>query len=213
MKLTKLEPKKLLLHVCCACCATEVYNRLIAEYDVTLFWYNPNIEPFFEYKNRLDSFKKLVDDLGCNRIICHSEPPAGGEESQSKNREILRRKAPQDDRIWKLENKKWHQFIEGLENEPEGGKRCAKCFKFRLNKTAQFAKENQFDIFATTLTISPHKNAEIINKIGRTIGDNFEIDFLASDFKKQDGFKKSIDLSHKHNLYRQNYCGCEFSIK
>jgi len=177
---------KLLLHVCCACCATEVYNRLKDDYEVTLFWYNPNIYPHSEYHNRLKSLKKLVKDLNCKYLI---------------------------DNDYDSDLVEWEKAISGLENEPEGGKRCEKCYQFRLEQTAKVAKENGFDIFTTTLTISPHKNAALINQIGKQIASKYKIDYLESDFKKQDGFKKSIELSHKHNLYRQNYCGCIYSIR
>ena len=208
---------KLLLHVCCACCATEVYNRLKDDYEVTLFWYNPNIYPLEEYQKRLDSFK-LSDDLKCDSLICHSREdgnlllvdPRVTRLGQTKPRSGLK---PEDDRIWEIENQKWQTVISGLKDELEGGKRCEKCYRFRLEQTDKVAKENGFDIFTTTLTISPHKNAGIINQIGKEIATKNNIDYLESDFKKQDGFKKSIELSHKHNLYRQNYCGCKYSIR
>lgn len=180
------DKQKLLLHTCCACCATEVCNRLKNDYEVTLFWFNSNISPVSEYKNRLRSFKKLVKDLGCKYMI---------------------------DDNYDTDNVTWQKDIAGLENEPEGGKRCEQCYKYRLEQTANFAKEKGFDIFTTTLTISPHKNATTINQIGNTISKDYKIDYLHSDFKKQDGFKKSIELSCKHNLYRQNYCGCKYSIR
>jgi hypothetical protein len=145
--------------------------------------------------------------------------------------------------FYKIDYEKWQKAIAGLENEPEGGFRCERCYRYRLEKTAEIARENGFNIFATTLTISPHKNATVINEIGKDIAkqichsrpdrestnrlsvdsrlrgnDNSErvdrcVHFLESDFKKHDGFKKSIELSHKHNLYRQNYCGCRYSIR
>jgi hypothetical protein len=220
---------KLLLHVCCACCATEVYNRLKDNYEVTLFWYNPNIYPYSEYKSRFNSFVQLVSDLECNFLICHSEAepknltsvssraPKGALRAES--RDLLNRSFSQsehrfqDDKPYKIEYQKWQKAIAGLENEPEGGRRCEQCYKYRLEQTAKVAEENDFDIFATTLTISPHKNATIINQIGKTTAADYQIDYLESDFKKQDGFRKSIELSLKHNLYRQNYCGCNYSAR
>lgn len=217
IKSTKsLDKSKLLLHVCCACCATEVYNRLKDNYEVTLFWHNPNIYPYTEHQKRLNSFVKLASGLNCNALICHSH--------ENGNLQIVdpRRSLPRalkrggDDKTieidrYRVGNSEWQIAISGLENEPEGGKRCEKCYKFRLEKTAQYARDNGFDIFTTTLTISPHKNAGIINQIGKEIAAKNYVDYLESDFKKQDGFKKSIELSHQHNLYRQNYCGCIYS--
>jgi len=236
-KTTKLKTKKLLLHVCCACCSTEVYNRLKEDYAVTLFWYNPNIYPYAEYKKRFDSFKKLVKNLGC-QSICHSRengnPCLAGRQVLLVDPRLRGDDKTSEINFYKIENQTWQKSIAGLEKEPEGGLRCERCYRYRLEKTAEIAKENGFDIFATTLTISPHKNATIINQIGKYISaqvchsreggnlllvgphlhgdDNKKSTFLAADFKKQDGFKKSIELSHKHNLYRQNYCGCKYSI-
>ena len=256
IKPTKSRSKpKLLLHTCCACCATEVYNRLKDNFEVTLFWYNPNIYPYEEYKRRFNSFIQLASDLDCDSLICHSEAKPKNLTSASsrapkgalwaKSRDLLNRSLNrskhrlQDDKIseiddYKIDNKKWQSVIAGLENEPEGGRRCVKCFEFRLEQTAKVAKENGFDVFTTTLTISPHKNAKIINMIGKEIAegichpefisgsremlklvqhDKKDLSFLVADFKKQDGFKKSIELSHKHKLYRQSYCGCIYSFR
>ena len=206
---------KLLLHVCCACCATEVYNRLKDNYEVTLFWYNPNIYPYSEYKSRFNSFVQLVSDLECNFLICHSEAKPKNHTVRSFSRSQHRLQDDKKNEIdrYGIENQKWQTAISGLESEPEGGRRCEQCYKYRLEKTAKAAKENGFDIFTTTLTISPHKNATTINQIGNKISKEYKINYLESDFKKQDGFKKSIELSHKHNLYRQNYCGCKYSIR
>ena len=175
--------KKLLLHVCCAPCSTHVIEELKKEYKITLFFYNPNIEPVEEYQKRLEAAESLAKYLDIEIIA------------------------------WDYDNIEWHNAVKGHENDQEGGERCNICFRFRLEKTAEFAKENNFDLFAATLTVSPYKNAEEINKIGKELANKYDIEFLESDFKKQDGYFKSIELSKKHNLYRQNYCGCLYSKK
>ena len=172
---------KLLLHVCCAPCSTQVINELKENYNITLLFYNPNIHPLGEYSIRYKSAKQLANELNLDLIEENFEPEL------------------------------WLQEIKGFEDEPEGGKRCTLCFDMRMRKTAQIAKENSFDIFATTLTISPHKKTDIINTIGKDIEKEFKIKFLDADFKKGDGFKKSIKLSKKYDLYRQKYCGCFYS--
>lgn len=174
--------KKITLHVCCGVCAGETINRLKRNFEeAILYFYNPNIEPFEEYRKRLEAAKKIAGLKGIKL--------AEGE----------------------YENNEWRNYIKGYEKEPEGGKRCDLCFKMRLEKTALFAKKNNCAIFATTLTMGPRKNAESINKIGREAADKYELKFLEEDFKKQKGFEKAIVLAKEHNLYRQNYCGCLFS--
>ncbi len=170
--------RKLLLHVCCAPCAPYIIEELKKDYDITLYYYNPNIELEEEYNKRLESVRILADQHELKLI----------EE--------------------KYNNKEWKDYIKGLEEEPEGGKRCDSCIRFRLEKTAEYAKDN-FDMFATTLTISPYKKSRNINKIGTIIGLANNILFLAKDFSA--GYKKSIELSK--NFYRQKYCGCLFSKK
>jgi len=172
--------KKLLLHVCCAPCSTAVIEALKKEYEITLFFYNPNIEPEKEYKLRLDQAEKLSQELDLDFI--HGEYE---------------------------DNEPWHQAIKGHEDDEEGGERCDICFSFRLQKAAILAKGENFDFFTTTLTISPHKNSEIINRIGKELAELHKTKFLEQDFKKD--YKKSIQLSKDHNLYRQKYCGCLYS--
>ena len=174
---SKESKTKILLHVCCAPCAVHPIEDLIKEYEVTLFYSNSNIYPKEEYNKRLDYAKIIAEEYKVDLII------------DSYN------------------HQEWRDFIKGFENEPEKGKRCAKCFEFNLGKTAAFAKENRFDLFTTTLTVSPHKSSKIIFEIGEVTNL-----FLKKDFKKKNGFKRSIELSKKFNLYRQNFCGCEFSI-
>ena len=173
--------KKLLLHSCCGPCSTQVIDVLKDEYDITIYYYNPNIDTDEEFAHRLFEQKRCCQIVGVP---------------------VLEEKFVPEQFLSK---------VKGLENEREGGARCAVCFKLRLLKTAQKAKELGFDCFGTTLTVSPHKNAEIINAIGKSISFDEGIEFVEGNYKKQDGYKKSIEFSKKYNLYRQNYCGCKFS--
>ena len=173
--------KKLLLHSCCAPCSSSVLKKISEFFDITVVYYNPNIQPASEYEKRKNEQIKLLKIL---------------------NIDFLDTDYDENDFLSK---------ICGLENEKEGGARCNKCFYIRLEKTAKLAKEEGFDLFGTTLTVSPHKNAEIINKIGGALEQKHNIKFLYSDFKKENGYLNSIKLSNEYNLYRQNYCGCIFS--
>jgi predicted adenine nucleotide alpha hydrolase (AANH) superfamily ATPase len=174
----------LLVHTCCAPCSTYVSEKLLQDgFNITGFFYNPNIHPFDEYTRRLEELSCYVD-LKKYKLIVKED----------------------------IENK-WFEAIKGLEHEKEGGRRCEACYRLRLEETALYAKHNNFDGFTTVLTISPHKNAQLINKIGKELEIKYGIYFLEADFKKYNGFKRSIELSKEHNLYRQNYCGCKFSIK
>ena len=174
--------KKLLLHSCCATCAGYPYNLLSEDYEVTLFFYNPNIYPESEYGKRLDDINKFSENMEAVLII-------GSYDCQD-----------------------WDNYVSGLEKEPEGGKRCEKCFKFRLQKTALEAKSKSFDFFASTLSISPHKNFKLIDSIGKNLEKTYGISYLESNFKKKDGFKKTNEISKNFNFYRQNYCGCRYSL-
>jgi hypothetical protein len=174
---------KLLLHVCCAPCSTHVINELKKEYSITLYFYNPNIHKEDEYKKRLQEVKKIANKL----------------------------KLPLITGRYSID--KWFRATKGLEKEKEGGKRCNTCFFLRLEDAAKAAKKHKFSIFTTTLTVSPYKNAAAINLIGKRLKEKHKVNFLEADFKKQDGYKKSIELSRKHKLYRQNYCGCIHSIR
>ena len=169
---------KVLLHVCCAPCATHAIELLKKEHDVSMFFSGSNIYPEDEYRKRLENASRLAKAHGLELI----------EDS--------------------YEHGAWKAFIRGLENEPEKGKRCEKCFEFSLLRTSAYAKENGFDLFSTTLTTSPHKDSGKIFSIGKKLGN-----FLDIDFKKKEGFLHSIRLSKKLGLYRQEYCGCEFSMK
>lgn len=198
--------KNVLVHVCCAPCASYSLKKLINDgYKVTAYFYNPNIHPEEEYNKRLAELERfagemdysLVVEVGANPCVC-----PGNEDRHTGQ-----------DRHMGLSLQQWFAAVKGFENEPEGGKRCEICFKMRLEKTALYAKEHGFDAFTTVLTISPHKNSRIIHAIGRGIGEKHGIPFLEEDFKKQDGFKKSLELSQKYGFYRQNYCGCVYSFR
>ena len=175
----------LLLHSCYAPCSSHVLSLLTDYFSITVFYYNPNIEPYEEYQKRKEEEIRLIKELP------HTYPI-----------EII---------DCDYDNDLYHEKVKGLEQEKERGKRCTVCFQLRLEKTAQIAKENHFDFFATTLTVSPYKNAELINLIGKKLERKYNINYLPSDFKKKDGYKHSILLSNKYNLYRQNYCGCIYS--
>lgn len=175
------EKPTLLLHSCCAPCSSSVLERLVENFKVTVFYYNPNIDAFEEYQTRVQEQLRLCKTFGV---------------------EIITSEHCKQDFI---------SAVKGLENEKEGGSRCAVCFKLRLVKTAEFAKQKGFDYFATTLTVSPLKNASLINAIGEEIGREIGVKYLPSDFKKKGGYLRSIELSKQYDLYRQNYCGCEFS--
>jgi predicted adenine nucleotide alpha hydrolase (AANH) superfamily ATPase len=177
--------KRILLNVCCAPDATHSINVLRENgFYIVTFFYNPNIHPQEEYEARFNDMIKLAEKMQIENIA----------------------DIPYDIEEWKKRCDLWAK-------EKEGGKRCIECFKLRLEKSAQKAKELGIDIFATTLTISPHKNADLINKLGKEIAETYGIKYYESNFKKKDGFKKSIELSKKYNLYRQNYCGCIYSKK
>ena len=182
-----MQKKKILLHSCCAPCSTTAIFSLCEDYDITLCFYNPNIFPEEECNIRKNEIYKLVEAV---------------------NKEGINIKVLDVDNDFDS----FETAVENYRNEKEGGARCNICFALRLDKVALLAKENGFDIFATTLTVSPHKNAKLINEIGENIAKERNIEYLPTDFKKKDGFKKSIELSKKYNLYRQNYCGCKYSI-
>ena len=175
--------KKILLHSCCAPCSTHVIQELSKEYKVTLFYFNPNIFPAEEYQKRLAELKKYLKKIKVDLIE------------------------------GKYDHDLWLEKVKGYENEPERGKRCQICYQIRLAETASKAKELGFDVFCSTLSISPHKDAEMINKIGLGLSKGYKIEYLESDWKKQEGFKKACDISREEGFYRQSYCGCEFSMK
>ena len=177
--------KKLLLHSCCGPCSSAVILRLKDYFDITILYYNPNIEPEEEYIKRKNEQKKLLDALDLGITL----------------RDI------------DYDHDSFLKVSKYLETEPEGGARCHKCYFLRLQKTGEIARKEGFDYFGTTLTVSPYKNSDVINSMGLLIEKdmNFDIRFLVSDFKKREGYKQSIELSEKYHLYRQDYCGCLFA--
>jgi predicted adenine nucleotide alpha hydrolase (AANH) superfamily ATPase len=181
--------KSILVHSCCGPCSTSVTERLAADYDVTLFFYNPNITDREEYMRRLEAQRVFV---------------AGYNMRPETDFPVTLAVGPYDPQAF-------YDAVRGLEEEPEGGARCIKCFKLRIGGTAAYASLHGFEIFTTTLSVSPHKDFQEIAKIGGTAAIRGGLNFLAEDFKKKDGYKRSIELSKAYDLYRQNYCGCEYS--
>lgn len=176
---------RLLLHSCCAPCSSYVLEYLSQYFEITVFYYNPNIYPETEYAKRVEEQKQLI------RAMDFLHPVSFLEGIYDKER--------------------FYEMAKGLETIPEGGARCFKCYRLRLDETAKKACEGGFDYFTTTLSISPLKNAQKLNEIGLAIAEEAGIPYLVSDFKKKNGYKRSIELSHEFDLYRQNYCGCVFS--
>ncbi len=173
--------KKVLLHSCCGPCSSACIERLKDYFDVTVIYYNPNIEPLEEYEHRKREQIRLLSEW---------------------NIEYL--ESDYDNEVFK-------ERTEALALEPEGGKRCSVCFGIRLKYTALMAYKKGFDYFATTLTVSPHKNSQVINEIGQNIGESVGVKYLFADFKKREGYKRSIELAKEYDLYRQDYCGCLYS--
>lgn len=177
----------LLLHACCAPCSSACLEYLYKNFDITVFYYNPNIYPKAEFDKRLIEEKRLVSEMLPDEAV-----------------KVIEGNYNYDDFL---------EIANGLEEVPEGGERCFKCYRLRLEETARLAKENGFDYFCTTLSISPLKNSQKINEIGFEIAEKYGVRWLPSDFKKKEGYKRSIELSKQYNLYRQNFCGCVFSKK
>ena len=181
--------KTILLHSCCGPCSTAVIERLQKYFAITIFYYNPNIEPIEEYIKRKEEQKRYLKECGYPIKFLDCD----------------------------YDHESFTKMAKGLENEKEGGARCHKCYYLRLKKTGDVAKHSHFDYFGTTLTVSPYKNAKVINEIGLFLEKQYQdsnqsISFLVSDFKKKDGYKKSIELSREFHLYRQEYCGCLYGL-
>lgn len=174
---------RLLLHACCAPCSSYVLEYLYSYMDITILFYNPNISPKSEFDYRLQELSRLIDQT--DKEITVIKPP--------------------------YEPDLFLQMSKGLENLPEGDKRCYLCYELRLKEAAKTAAEKGFDLFTTTLSISPHKNADWINEIGKNLEAEYGVSYLYADFKKKNGYKRSIELSKQYNLYRQDYCGCIYS--
>lgn len=178
-----MSKEEILVHACCATCAGYVLQILVSDYIPVIYYYNPNIYPREEFTRRRDELKNYAEKHTIRFI----------EEE--------------------YEASEWTKYTKGLESEPEKGLRCNKCFNLRLERTASYALENNIRTFTTTLTISPHKNSKAILDIGKKIAESKNILFLAADFKKQDGFRKTMEIAKKESFYRQNYCGCLYSIR
>lgn len=181
------EGTKLLLHACCAPCSSAVLERLSNFFEITIFYYNPNITEEKEYLKRIEELKKFIS--------------------------LVKYKYPISLIPGNYEPQKFFEMAKGLEDEPERGKRCYKCYAMRLEESARIADELGFDYFCTTLTLSPHKNSNWINEIGEDLNNRYNSIYLYSDFKKKNGYKRSIELSREYDLYRQDYCGCVYSLR
>lgn len=175
----------LLLHSCCAPCSSYVLEYLAPYFTICDFYYNPNISPKKEYEDRKEELVRLIDEMGLSTQVTFLEGTYQPEE--------------------------FFAMAKGLEDLPEGGERCFRCYEMRLRESAKIAKEQGADYFATTLTISPLKNAQKLNEIGERLAEEYGVKYLPSDFKKKNGYKRSVELSAQYELYRQNYCGCVFS--
>lgn len=177
----------LLLHACCAPCSSYVLEYLTKYFKITILYYNPNITDSLEYYKRLNELKRFIDSIDYLNPVdimdCDYNP------------------------------NEYFNEIEGLEEELEGGKRCFKCYHLRMDKTAELASLNNYDYFTTTLSISPYKNSKWINEIGEQLEKKYNIKYLYADFKKRNGYKRSIELSNIYKLYRQDYCGCIYSMR
>lgn len=178
-------PPSILLHSCCAPCSSTVISILSNYFNITVIYYNPNIEPFEEYEKRKEEQIRLINTLPTKNKVSIIDAD--------------------------YDNDLFHKKVKSLEHEKEGGARCSVCYYMRLEYTAKVAKKQGFDYFGTTLSVSPYKNAQKLNEIGQRLALEYQVPFLVSDFKKENGYKNSIILSKKYNLYRQNYCGCIYS--
>ncbi len=185
----KLEEEKrvptLLLHSCCAPCSSYVLEYLSNYFSITVFYYNPNISPESEYTKRIWEQQMLIDKLPAKHPVSFAAGP--------------------------YDSDRFYDMARGLEREKEGGERCFRCYELRLREAAEMAKKAEFDFFTTTLSISPLKNAQKLNEIGMRLAEEYGVAYLLSDFKKKNGYKRSVELSKEYGLYRQDYCGCVFS--
>ena len=185
--LTKLTQEnkrpRLMLHACCAPCSSYVLEYLNKYFEISVFYYNPNISPEEEYIHRVNEIRRLISEM-CPEVTLIEG---------------------------RYEPEKFYQMAKGLENEPERGARCLKCYRMRLEASGEEAVRGGFDFFTTTLSISPQKDSTVLNQIGREVSEIYGIPYLFSDFKKKGGYKRSIELSAEYGLYRQNFCGCVFS--
>ena len=176
---------KLFLHSCCGPCSSYVLEYLSRYFSITVFYYNPNIYPSEEYYHRVAEQQRLIEEMDCVHPVSFVEG--------------------------QYDTDRFYALAKGLEQEPEGGERCFRCYRLRLEQSAKLAKEGGFDYFTTTLSISPYKNAPKLNEIGEELAAEYGVKHLPCDFKKKEGYKRSIELSKLYGMYRQDYCGCVFS--
>ncbi|WP_352399439.1 epoxyqueuosine reductase QueH [Anaerotignum sp.] len=176
---------RLLLHSCCAPCSSYVLEYLSTHFDITIFYYNPNISPYEEFAFRAKEQQNLIEKMPLHSSISFI--------------------------MGEYDSASFFNLAKGHETEPEGGARCKACYHLRLRKTAEQAKQGEYDYFTTTLSISPHKDAQALNQIGKELSEEFSVPYLFSDFKKREGYRRSCQLSEIYQLYRQNYCGCPYS--
>lgn len=189
----------ILLHSCCAPCSSYCMEYLSKYAEITAFYYNPNITDENEYRHRVSELKRLIDEMfvgQTDKVFIEDKT------STVYKPNFLEGEYDPDS---------FYNIAKGLESEPECGRRCIKCYELRLRKTAEEAAKGGYDYFTTTLTISPLKDAQVLNRLGIKLGEEYGVKYLPSDFKKNGGYQRSIELSREYNLYRQNYCGCEFS--
>lgn len=179
------EKKRLFLHCCCAPCSSYVLEYLHSYFDITIFFYNPNITEEGEYQKRKKELQRYLQEVSFGHEIHVQDAD--------------------------YEPQRFLEMAQGHEHDPERGERCKRCFRLRLKKTAERAKQGAYDFFCTTLSISPHKNAELLMQLGEELGSQYGVAYLPSDFKKKNGYKRSIELSKEYQLYRQDYCGCVYS--
>lgn len=179
------EVPSLLMHSCCAPCSSYCLSYLAEYFSITIFYYNPNISPEMEYRKRVDEQIRLIRELPVRHKITFLEGPYDPE--------------------------RFFEMAQGMEQVPEGGERCFHCYEMRQREAAEVAKREGFDYFTTTLSVSPHKNAQKLNEIGLRLQEEYGVKYLVSDFKKRGGYQQSIALSKTYGLYRQNYCGCSYS--
>ena len=184
-KLSREKPPKLLLHVCCAPCSSYVLEYLSEYFEITAFFYNPNIDTDSEYRHRAEELIRFINEKNFSNKV--------------------------DYVIAEYNSTEFYGTVKGLEQCREGGNRCFKCYELRLCRSADYAQKHKYDYFTTTLSISPLKNVDKLNEIGGNLSEEYKIPYLFSDFKKKNGYKRSIELSKEYNLYRQNFCGCVFS--
>ena len=178
---------KLLLHACCAPCSSYCLEYLTKYFDITVYYHNPNISPQSEFDYRVSELKRLLSEMPLSSPV-----------------ELV---------VADYDAAEFEDAVRGLENEPERGNRCTVCYRLRLTKSAEYAAAHGFDYFTTTLSISPYKDAERLVKIGEELAEKYGVSYLPSDFKKKNGYKRSIELSEEYGLYRQDYCGCVYSKK